>query len=64
MDFFEVSRWQQLMASTIRAVVEPMLGMHFGWDAVDGLFRRTACCWTNTTATAISLTNIYNFSTC
>ncbi|KAF0905865.1 hypothetical protein E2562_008900 [Oryza meyeriana var. granulata] len=39
MELFEVSRRHQLMASTIRAVVEPMLGAHFGWDAMDDLFR-------------------------
>uniref|UniRef100_A0A0E0DKR1 Jasmonate O-methyltransferase n=1 Tax=Oryza meridionalis TaxID=40149 RepID=A0A0E0DKR1_9ORYZ len=49
MELFEVSRsscqadLDQLAAqtsSTIRAVVEPMLGPHFGWDAMDALFRR------------------------
>uniref|UniRef100_A0A0E0H892 Jasmonate O-methyltransferase n=1 Tax=Oryza nivara TaxID=4536 RepID=A0A0E0H892_ORYNI len=52
MELFEVSRSRscqsqadldQLAAqtsSTIRAVVEPMLGPHFGWDAMDALFRR------------------------
>lgn len=52
MDLFETSRrssssWDARSlavetASTIRAVVEPMLGSHFGWDSVtmDGLFRR------------------------
>uniref|UniRef100_A0A0E0KXF2 Jasmonate O-methyltransferase n=1 Tax=Oryza punctata TaxID=4537 RepID=A0A0E0KXF2_ORYPU len=47
MELFEVSRCQAQAAelaaqtsSTIRAVVEPMLGAHFGWDAMDALFRR------------------------
>jgi jasmonate O-methyltransferase len=37
----ELPRWiAGETASTVRAVVEPMLRTHFGWDAMDGLFCR------------------------
>ena len=61
----ELPRWLAMeTASTVRAVVEPMLRTHFGWDAMDGLFCRyslllEAYYSSNTSRNKDDLTNVF-----
>ncbi|EES18827.1 hypothetical protein BDA96_09G000900 [Sorghum bicolor] len=63
----ELPRWLAMeTASTVRAVVEPMLRTHFGWDAIamDGLFCRyslllEAYYRSNTSRNKDDLTNVF-----
>ena len=61
----ELPRWLAMeTASTVRAVVEPMLRTQFGWDAMDGLFCRyslllEAYYSSNTSRNKDDLTNVF-----